>query len=234
MTSIDTNAMGKSEYKKEDITPLSEPTTEQLSTISRIARQPGFRLSTILLIGAAALLVISIFLPYWRMRLNAPQYPNGLFVTVYVNRMVGDVAEIDGLNHYIGMAPLDQAAQIERSLAPIALAVIVLMVIGVAFIHSKWFALFAVPAMSFPLIFLADMWIWLWYYGNHLDPTAPLSSAIEPFTPAILGTGHVGQFSTTATLQPGWYLALAAALMTAVGLHYRRRARLAAQQTRDE
>ncbi|MEZ4637038.1 MAG: hypothetical protein R2856_19145 [Caldilineaceae bacterium] len=79
--------------------------------------------------------------------------------------------------------------------------------------------------MTFPIIFLADMWIWLWYYGNHLDPTAPLSSAIKPFTHAILGTGHVGQFSTTATLLPGWYLAAVAAVLTGIGLHYRRKAR---------
>jgi copper chaperone NosL len=212
-----------------NVTPLQEPSGEQLSAISRMVRQPGFRLSTILLITAAAMLVASTFFPYWRMRLNAPQYPNGLFVTVYVNHMTGDIAEIDGLNHYIGMAPLEEAAQLERSLAPIALAVIVLMIVGVAFIHSKWFAVFAIPAMTFPLIFLADMWIWLWYYGNHLDPTAALSSSIKPFTPMILGTGHVGQFSTTAWLLPGWYLAALAAILTGVGLHYRRKARKAAE-----
>ncbi len=210
-------------------TPLSEPSVEQLSAIARMVRQPGFRLSTILLITAAALLVTSTFFPYWRMRLNAPQYPNGLFVTVHVNHMTGDVAEIDGLNHYIGMSPLEEAAQLERSLAPIALVVIVLMIVGVAFIHSKWFATFAIPAMAFPVLFLADMWIWLWYYGNHLDPTAPLSSAIKPFTPMILGTGHVGQFSTTAWLLPGWYLTALAAILTGMGLHYRRKARKAAQ-----
>lgn len=209
-------------------------TDEELSAIARISRQPSFRVSASLLILAAALLVVSIFLPYWQMRLNAPQYPGGLHVVVYVNHLVGDVAEIDGLNHYIGMAPLEQAAQIERSLAPIALAVIVLMVIGVAFIHSKWFAIFAIPAMTFPFIFLGDMWIWLWYYGNNLDPTAPLSSSIKPFTPAILGTGHVGQFSTTAWLMPGWYLAFLAAVLTGVGLHYRRKARQAAAMQRTD
>lgn len=194
------------------------------SHLAQIARQPTFRYSAILLMVAAVMLVVSIFLPYWRMRLNAPQYPNGLFVTVFVSHMTGDVGEIDGLNHYIGMAPLDKAAQIERSLAPIALAVIVLMIVGLAFIHSKWAALLALPALSFPIVFLADMWVWLWYYGNHLDPTAALSSAIKPFTPAILGTGHVGQFSTTAWLLPGWYLALLAAVLTGVALWLQRHA----------
>jgi copper chaperone NosL len=199
------------------------------SRIARESRLVGFRISAVLLISATVMLVVSMVLPYWRMRLNAPQYPQGLYVTVYIDRMEGDVAEIDGLNHYIGMKPLGEAAQVERSLAPIAVVTIALMVVGVAFIHSKWLAIFAIPAMTFPFVFLADMWVWLWYYGNNLDPTAPLSSAVKPFTPAILGTGHVGQFSTTAVLQTGWYLAFLAAVLTGIGLHFRRRARLAAE-----
>jgi hypothetical protein len=194
------------------------------SKMAQVARQPTFRYSAILLMTAAVMLVASIFLPYWRMRLNAPQYPKGLFVTVYVNHMAGDIGEIDGLNHYIGMASLEKAAQIERSLAPVALLVIVLMIVSLAFIHSKWASILALPAMSFPLVFLADMWVWLWYYGNHRDPSAALSSAVKPFTPAILGTGHVGQFSTTAWLQPGWYLALLAALLTGIALWLQRQA----------
>lgn len=215
--------------KMSALTETQDPSTAQaqetVSETARTANHPSFRLSATLLLAAAILLITSTFLPYWRMRLNAPQYPGGLFVTVYVNHMTGDVAEIDGLNHYIGMAPLDDAAQLERSLAPMALAVVVLMIVGVALIHSKWVAVLAIPAMTFPVVFLADMWIWLWYYGNHLDPTAPLSSAIKPFTPAILGTGHVGQFSTTAMLLPGWYLAAVAAVLAGIGLHYRRKAR---------
>lgn len=207
---------------------------EKLSKIAKVSRQSSFRLSTVLLIAAAAFLAISTFLPYWRIRLNAPQYPNGLFITVYINHLEGDVREVDGLNHYIGMAPLEEAANIERSLAPIAMVVIALMIISVAFIHSKWFAVLAIPAMLFPFVFLADMWVWLWYYGNNLDPTAALSSAIKPFTPAILGTGVVGQFSTTAILQIGWYLALLAAILTGAGLHYRRQARLAVERAESD
>ncbi|MBP7962199.1 MAG: cytochrome C [Caldilineaceae bacterium] len=216
-------------------TPASAPagvseSGEKLSAIARLSRQPTFRISTMFFVAAAILLALSTFFPYWRMRLNAPQYPKGLYVTVYVNHMTGDVAEIDGLNHYIGMAPLNKAAKIERAIAPIAMVVIALLILGVALIHSKWFAIFAIPAMTFPLIFLADLWLWLRFYGNNLDPTAPLSSAIKPFTPAVLFTGHVGQFSTTAWVLPGWYLALLAAILTGVGLHFRRQARLAAEK----
>ena len=61
------------------------------------------------LAGAAILIIISIFLPYWSLVLHAPQYPRVLVVNAYINRLVGDVQEIDSLNHYIGMRPLDEA-----------------------------------------------------------------------------------------------------------------------------
>lgn len=225
---LETKPTIKADIKPEmakDRPALERPVQVQpVSVVSQVARQPAFHYSAMLLVTAAVILVASIFLPYWKMRLNAPQYPKGLFITVYVNHMTGDIREIDGLNHYIGMAPLESAAQVERSLAPLALAVIVLMIVSLAFIHRKWGFILALPALSFPFVFLADMWVWLWYYGNHLDPTAALSSSVKPFTPAILGTGHVGQFSTTAWLLPGWYLALLAGLLIGVALWLRRQA----------
>ncbi|MEO8084672.1 MAG: cytochrome C, partial [Ardenticatenales bacterium] len=159
---------------------------------------------------------------------NAPQYPTGLFLTVYIDHSRGDIREIDGLNHYLGMKPLGGAAAIERTLAPIALAAIVLMVIALAFVHRKWFAPLAVPVIVLPLVFLTDMYLWMRYYGQSLDPSAALFAAIAPFTPRILGHGTIAQFSTDATLLPGFWLAVAASVMVMAGLHYRRAARRAA------
>ncbi len=76
------------------------------------AHRGRYLLPTVLLVLAAVMLVVSIFLPFWHMQLNAPQYPGGLHVVGYVNRMTGDVHEIDSLNHYIGMRKLDEAAQL--------------------------------------------------------------------------------------------------------------------------
>src|SRR5690606_5412243 len=72
-----------------------------------------YRLPAMLLATAAVLLLISIFLPYWKMTLMAPQYPGGLSVQVYVNQMTGDVAEIDGLNHYIGMRSEEHTSELQ-------------------------------------------------------------------------------------------------------------------------
>lgn len=173
---------------------------------------------------AAFCLLISIFQPYWKMTLLAPQYPGGLEVQAYVNRLEGDVAEIDGLNHYIGMRPLGEAAQLERSLSVIIISVTALLVVAAIFIHTKWAALLALPALLFPAIFLGDMYFWLRNFGMNLDPTAALSSAIEPFVPPVLGAGLVGQFETIAAADNGLYLAVFASFLILVGLFFHRRA----------
>jgi len=74
-----------------------------------------FLIPTILMVIAAVLLLISIFLPYWKLTLFAPQYPGGLKAELYVNRATGDIQELDILNHYIGMKSMNEAAPLERS-----------------------------------------------------------------------------------------------------------------------
>ena len=183
-----------------------------------------YRLPTILLATAAILLIISIFTPYWRMTLNAPQYPKGLMVQIYVNRVEGDVAEIDGLNHYIGMRPLEEAGQVERRFAILAISSIALLTAAAIFIHTKWAALLALPAASVPFVFLGDLYYWLRNFGLNLDPNAALSSSIEPFVPPVLGTGIIAQFSTLALPDWGLYLAFTATVLIIVGLYFHRRA----------
>jgi hypothetical protein len=183
-----------------------------------------YRLPTILLGLAALCLLVSIFLPYWKMTLLAPQYPGGLEVQVYVNRLTGDVQEIDGLNHYIGMRPLGEAAQLERSVSMVAIVVLGLLVGSAIFIHTKWAALLALPAILMPYLFLADMYFWMRNFGLNLDPTAPLSSAVKPFVPPIWGEGLVGQFRTIASFQIGLWLAFLAGFLIIAGLYYHRRA----------
>ncbi len=183
-----------------------------------------FRRPTLLLSTAALLLLISIFFPYWRIRLYAPQYPGGLVAKVYVNRVEGDVREIDGLNHYIGMRPLEEAAQLERSLSIFLIAAMALLVGGAIYIHSPWAAVLSLPALLYPLVFLADLYYWLWSFGTNLDPKAPLSSSVKPFVPPLLGEGQVGQFRVVAFWDIGLWMAIAASILIALGLYYHRKA----------
>ena len=203
---------------------LSDPDVKVLLPDGSTRRLMDYLLPSALLMLAALLLVISIFLPYWRMTMFAPQYPKGLQVQVYVNNLQGDVDEIDALNHYLGMPPLDEGGQLERSVSVLSITVFGLLLIAAVFVHNQWAGLLALPAVAYPFIFLADLWYILYSYGHSIDPQSALGGAIDPFTPPLLGEGTIGQFRTLAELGPGFYLALAGLVVVLVGLWFHRAA----------
>lgn len=172
---------------------------------------------------AAVLIVASMFFPYWRLTLNAPQYPNGLTATIGISSFSGDVDEIDGLNHYIGMRPLAEGGKFERSVAPFAVPLMA-GIAALAAVRRRRFWLFALPAIIYPAVFTADLYYWLRDFGQNLDPTAALSSSFDEFTPTLLGPGRVGQFTTFSMYDVGFGMAFLGAvlLVIAVGVRVRR------------
>ena len=183
-----------------------------------------FLVPTAIFMLAALTLMASMMLPYWQMRLTAPQYPKGLYTRVFVNHLEGDVSEIDALNHYLGMPKLDEGGQFERSVSVLALSVVGLLMLGTTFVHNRWASLFVIPALLWPLVFLGDLALILYQYGHSIDPKSALGGAIKPFTPPILGPGAIGQFGTVAEAGPGLILAVIASGLLLIGLWYHRKA----------
>lgn len=188
------------------------------------ARRARYLTPTVLFMLARVLLLVSIFFPYWHMELEAPQYPKGLYLTAYVNHLTGDVREIDGLNHYIGMRPLGEAAAFERAASVWMIIAMFLLVEGAAFIHSKWAVILALPAITFPFGFIADLYYWMRTFGLNLDPDAPLSASVKPFVPTVVGEGGIGQFKTYADFGVGYWLAVGCVGITIIGFYFHRRA----------
>ena len=92
-------------------------------------------LSKVFLIVAGLFLVLSLYNPIWRIELDAPHYPEGLALTIFANKLAGDVNIINGLNHYIGMKTLHEEEFIEFTVLPYiigfyALACLVVVVVG--------------------------------------------------------------------------------------------------------
>lgn len=183
-----------------------------------------YRVPSWLFISAAMLLMVSLLLPYWVLRLKAPQFPKGLTITAYVNRLTGDVGELEGLNHYVGLGSFQDAAPFERSIAIAAITVLAGLLIAALLIHSRWVLVLVLPAVLFPIIFLVDLQFWLWNFGNHLDPAAPLAAAVGKFTPPIFGPAEIAQFDTLALPGIGLILAFIASGLASTGLYYHRKA----------
>lgn len=188
-----------------------------------LRRRPvRYLLPSLLFIGASIILYNSYSKPYWNMTLHAPQYPKGLHVQAYLDRLEGDVGEIDGLNHYIGMRPLNEAAQLERQTSWMAITAMALLLLAAILVHSPAAVVLSLPALLFPIGFLADLYYWLHNFGQNLDPTAALSNSVKPFTPPVLGEGYVGQFRTVAGRDAGLTMAWIASAITfsALAFHF--------------
>jgi hypothetical protein len=71
--------------------------------------------SRLLLLAAAVTIGVSLFFPLWKMHLVAPQYSDGLDLYIFPYKIQGGglngqhLNEINNLNHYIGMKPLQAA-----------------------------------------------------------------------------------------------------------------------------
>ncbi|HSJ50646.1 MAG TPA: hypothetical protein VLA90_05090 [Actinomycetota bacterium] len=146
---------------------------------------------------AAVLLVMAIGQPLWRAHLTAPQYPQGLNLTVYGDRVEGDVAETTALNHYVGMRPYDIADFPETALW-VPTMIVAIGAVGV----STWFArrwpgrLARLLLWGIPVGALLDIQWRLYQFGHDLDPGAALR--IDEFTAKVIGPTRVVNFTTWA------------------------------------
>ncbi len=195
----------------------------RVSREEQLEHAERYQLPTWLFSASALLLMVSLLLPYWVLRLGAPQFPDGLTIRAFVNRLEGDVGELESLNHYVGLGSFNDAATFERSIAIASIIVLAGLLVSAIVVHSRWVLVLVTPALLFPVIFLIDLQYWLWNFGNNLDPAAPLAAAVGEFTPPIFGRAKIAQFKTLALPGPGLLLAFLASILVAVGLYYHRR-----------
>lgn len=154
----------------------------------------------------------------------APMYPDGLHLHVFANRFggsnnpnVNDLAEINTLNHYIGMAELHAENFPELTVLPIAFGLAFILALLAAFRSSK--LLLGLTLTVLGLVGtsgLATAYMRLYQYGHNLDPLAPVK--VEPFTPVMLGTNALANFVTTGYFNVGGYLMMAACVLIATSV----------------
>ena len=171
------------------------------------------RAGVVLSLYAAILLGAAMLLPWWRMESRAPQYGmRVLWVNVSPTGLEGDVKEIDGLGHYVGMLPMGDLATLERALAPYAVVLAILCALSLAVQRpGKLRTLSAAVVIFVPIGFVADLWFWQEYAITHLDPTASLNMIADRVQARLLGEYSVAQFKVHATFQAGFWLVVVAA-----------------------
>jgi nitrous oxidase accessory protein len=170
-------------------------------------------------LAAAALVAWSTTLPLWTMTMRAPQYPKGLRLAAYGTGMEGDLRELNILNHYIGMQPIEAPA-LEITVYPYGMAALVLLCL-LAPVHRLLRRVAIGALAATPIVMLIDLQWRLYQFGHSLDPLAPIR--LKPFTPYVLGTSKMGNFVSTGMISTGVLCLLAAAILLVVAERFSRR-----------
>lgn len=181
-----------------------------LSRFHNTLAQPLAPWSRLLLVALVIPLGLSFLQPLWSIRMFAPQYPAGLQLDIYTYTVVGgnegrDLPEINILNHYIGMHKIDRGELTDLDWIPFALGALVLLTLRVAAIGEvRSLVDLAVLTFYFSMFSAGRFAFKLYTYGHNLDPHAPIH--MDPFTPAILGTKQIANFTTWSFPRGGTYL----------------------------
>ncbi len=156
----------------------------------------------------AALLPLALFFtPLWRITLEAPQYPKGITMYIWINQITGDtpgtLQNINILNHYVGMQYIEPDSIPELSFFPYI--VIGMVVLGLIFAFTGNKKLFLTWGIIFILLGIAglyDFYLWEYDYGHNLDPKAPIKVPGMAYQPPVFGSKMLLNFK--AISYPYW------------------------------
>jgi hypothetical protein len=169
--------------------------------------------------AASALLLISLKLPLWQMRLEAPQYRDqeALHIAVLPHSMRGDLRELSVLDKYIGVhvpSTLPQFKWLPALLIAGAVA---------GFAGAFWPALLRRRVLTLVSCTLAaalacaavQAMQQMRDIGHQRDQKTALIG-VKDFTPPFLGTSKIAQFSVSSSFGLGSWL-IAAGLVLQLG-----------------
>jgi len=173
-----------------------------------------------LLVLAALLLVPAYIAPLWKLTMFAPQYPDGLRLSIYSYKLEGgnagqDVKEINVLNHYIGMRDLAAADFTEFKWIPFVVGALLLLILRCSVLGNMSALVdMVVMYLYFGLFSLWSFAYKLYNYGHTLAPTAAVK--VAPFMPPIFGHRKLANFDVYSYPGVASY-ALAAAAVVLLG-----------------
>jgi len=165
--------------------------------------------------------------PIWYVALEAPNYPKeafpeGIPVYYHFDGFSGDVHEMNTINHFIGMDPMERGAPYLRAAAPYALVFVALLFVLYMLYNSKILDILMLIPVSLPLIFLGFYSYWLYWFGHHMHEWGAFK--IKPFMPTVFGDGKVAQFTTHSYPTIGFWLLLAISILSLLAILSKKKA----------
>ncbi|GJM35581.1 MAG: hypothetical protein DHS20C18_45820 [Saprospiraceae bacterium] len=161
----------------------------------------------------AALGLLSLFIfPMWRITLLAPQYPDGVTMYIYINKLGGEssgtLQNVNILNHYVGMKKIDPDAIPELSYFPYIVIGLVVLGLGAAWSNNpRLFLAWGVLMVLVSMVGLYDFYLWEYDYGHNLSDTAPIKIEGQSYQPPLIGSAKILNFIAVSMPHTSGWLA---------------------------
>ena len=170
--------------------------------------------SRIIIAIASLSLIATYFLPVWFIYLLAPQYPEGLTMQIWLTHLSGEVEIINGLNHYIGMAKINEAMFPEFGFLVYIVAFYILAGLIVALVGKRSFLTGYLVMLALGAIAaLVDFYQWGYKYGHNLDPAAPIQVPGLYYQPPVVGHKKLLNFDAYSYPDTGGWVVIIAGLI---------------------
>ncbi len=179
--------------------------------------------SKIIVIFSSLILILSFFFPIWYIDLEAPQYPEGIGLEIWLNKITGqnphDLENINGLNHYIGMKEIVPDAIPELKIMPFIIIFLILfgLVSGISGKRSLvyiWIVLFFMVAA----VGLYDFYMWEYDYGHNLNPQAAIKIPGMAYQPPLIGSKMLLNFNAISMPHIGSWILVVTVVLAVVAL----------------
>lgn len=149
-------------------------------------------------IAALGLLTLFLF-PMWRITLIAPQYPDGVTMFIWINKIGGETAStiqnINILNHYVGMKYIEPDSIPELKYFPyIVIGMVALGLAAAASNKRKLFLAWGILMVILAAAGIYDFYLWEYDYGHNLSDKAPIKIPGASFQPPVIGTKMILNF----------------------------------------
>lgn len=164
-------------------------------------------------------LIVVLFVPLWQIELAAPQYPEGLVLKMYPNKLGGNVDVINGLNHYIGMKTLHAENFLEFTILPYLIGFFALFCFIIAVINRrKWLNILLGSFIAFGIISMIDFYRWNYNYGHDLDPNAAIQVPGMTYQPPLIGYKQLLNFGAYSIPDIGGWIFIGVGLLLLVAV----------------
>lgn len=177
-----------------------------------------------LAVALASLLLLVLFVtPLWWIILDAPQYPEGLGLFIWINQITGqnphDLKTINGLNHYIGMKTITPESIAELRIMPFIVGALILLGLVTAWSgRRRMLVVFLTVFLGILLAGLVDFYLWEYDYGHNLNPEAAIKVPGMSYQPPLIGTKQLLNMRTTSIPHIGGLVAIISFLIGSVVL----------------